>query len=150
MLSSPGDDDVPIDKPVEALLLSSEDLDGEWSTASTDEAGCRAFSRQREDYRTDLTSCAEVLADVAAATDVYETWLDQSRKLTGSLTDAEPDVGVEAAVVRGGADFDVIFRDANAVGEIAYGVHGTLQSGQFPSTSDVVRYAVLMHRRWRD
>lgn len=153
-LQSEGTDDEPIEGPVEDLLLSVEDFEGEgWQRREVDEDGCREFDREADEVRTVVTSCAWLYDDVAEAEDEYETLVDRTWKLSdGSPADREPPVGVEATFIQAGLEIHVLFRDANAVGSIEYVLHpdGSVRETDLPEFEEAVEHAVRMHRGWRD
>lgn len=151
--TSEGTEDVPIERSPGDLPLSLDDLpSGAWEERRDDRDHCREFSRDAGNERLVLTSCAWVYEDAATAREEYELLVGKSQMETGVLQDEEPTVGVEAGVVDGGYVIDVIFRDANAVGRVEYGLEpdGGLDQDEFPDPEDAIAYAARMHRRWRD
>ena len=151
-LVSEGNDDVPIDQSSDELLLSIDDLGGEWETEATDRDQCRAFSKSTDVGETRLTSCAWVLDDIDEADEAYESRVDESQFREKRLQDEEPEIGVQAAVVAADTEIDVIFRDANAVGLVEYELEpdGMIDEEDIPEAEDGIVHAVTLHQQWRE
>ena len=151
-LVSEGNDDVPIDRSSDELLLSIDDLDGEWETEATDRDQCRAFSKSTDVGDIRLTSCAWVLDDTEDAEAAFESRVDDSQFREKRRQDEEPEIGVNAAVVAANTEIDVIFRDANAVGLVEYELDpdGMIDEEDIPGPEDGIVHAVTMHQQWRE
>lgn len=152
-LTSEGNDDQPIEKPPEDLLLTAAQLDGSWQEQETDRDPCSAFWKSCDIGQVTLVTCAWVLTDNDEAQETFESRIRQSRtEVRSGVEDEEPEIGVEAAIVHGGTEIHVIFRDANGIGRVEYelDVHGMVSEDDIPESEDVLVHAAAMHRTWRD
>ena len=98
-------------------------------------------------------ACAWVLTGIDEAKETFESRIRESRTAVRSgVQDKEPKIGVEAAIVSGGTDIHVIFRDANAVGRVEYELdtEGMIDEDDIPNPEDILVHAVAMYTIWRD
>jgi|GEM_PF-1260417 len=140
-----------IDSDMDALKLRVEELPGEedWAFQREDDNTTR-FERTVEltSYRLVATVLAHGEFETAVTT--YREERDQADEYRG-ITVSDVDLAAEAFGYQLTDDEGtVVFRDANVVGELTYGL-GQFESGRGKSTGlgEVVDYARTWHETWR-
>jgi hypothetical protein len=140
-----------IDREPAALLLTVDDLQGDWERVEHRDENCRSFVRETDDKTFTLDACVNIFESVETANEEYDGKVERSEKLMREIV-REPAIGDEAAALRDGLEIRVVFRDANVYGTVDYDMEAEDRIGEreFPQVSDVVEVAAVMYDRWRD